>query len=198
MSGGEKARLLFALMTCDKPHILLLDEPTNHLDVLSRQALIQAVNAFEGAVVIVSHDPHIIGLTADRFWLVDGGRVQPYDGDLEDYRAILLSRRKCGNGGNGGTASNSPNKKERRRAAADKRASQAALKKRLTEAEAVVHRLEADKFNLQAALADPKLYDGGKSDKLVNLRKRLSQAERDLKIAEESWVSLREIWEETS
>ena len=203
LSGGEKARLLFALMTCDKPHILLLDEPTNHLDLLSRQALIQAVNAFEGAVVIVSHDPHIIGLTADRFWLVDGGRVQPYDGDLEDYRALLLSRRKGGNGGNGsnggngGTAGNSPNKKERRRAAADKRASQAALKKRLTEAEAVVHRLEADKSNLQAALADPKLYDEGKSDKLVNLRKRLSQAERDLKRAEESWVSLHEKWEGT-
>jgi ATP-binding cassette subfamily F protein 3 len=193
LSGGEKARLLFALMTCDKPHILLLDEPTNHLDVLSRQALIQAVNAFEGAVVIVSHDPHIIGLTADRFWLVDGGRVQPYDGDLEDYRTLLLSRRK---GGNGGTADNSPNKKERRRAAADKRASQAALKKTLTEAEAVVHRLEADKSNLQAALADPKLYEG-RSDKLVGLRKRLSQAERDLKSAEETWVSLHEKWEGT-
>ena len=193
LSGGEKARLLFALMTCDKPHILLLDEPTNHLDVLSRQALIQAVNAFEGAVVIVSHDPHIIGLTADRFWLVDGGRVQPYDGDLEDYRTLLLSRRK---GGNGGTADNSPNKKERRRAAADKRASQAALKKTLTEAEAVVHRLEADKSNLQAALSDPKLYEG-RSDKLVGLRKRLSQAERDLKSAEETWVSLHEKWEGT-
>ena len=131
LSGGEKARLLLALMTCDKPHILLLDEPTNHLDVLSRQGLIQATNAFEGAVVVVSHDSHIIELTADRFWMVDGGRVHPYDGDLEDYRALLLSRRKTGNGVNGVKAGNGPNKKERRRAAADKRAGLAALKKRL-------------------------------------------------------------------
>ena len=136
LSGGEKARLLFALMTCDKPHILLLDEPTNHLDVLSRQALIQAINAFEGAVVIVSHDPHIVELTADRFWMVEGGRVHPYDGDLEDYRALLLSRRKGGNGVNGVKAGNGPNKKERRRAAADKRAGLASLKKKLSEAEA--------------------------------------------------------------
>ena len=203
LSGGEKARLLFALMTCDKPHILLLDEPTNHLDVVSRQALIQAVNAFAGAVVIVSHDPHIIGLTADRFWLVDGGRVQPYDGDLEDYRTLLLSRRKGGNGGTGATggtggnaakASNAPNKKERRRAAADKRAALASLKKRLTEAEAAVHRLEADQSKLRDILADPKLYDGG-NEKLVDLQKRASQVAKDLKSAEETWIRLHEEWE---
>ena len=97
LSGGEKARLLFALMSCDAPHILLLDEPTNHLDVESRQALVQAINAFEGAVIIVSHDPHIIGLTADRFWLVDGGRVRPFDGDLDDYAtANSLARAQNG------------------------------------------------------------------------------------------------------
>jgi ATP-binding cassette subfamily F protein 3 len=196
LSGGEKARLLFALMTCDKPHILLLDEPTNHLDVLSRQALIQAVNAFAGAVVMVSHDPHIIGLTADRFWLVDGGRVQPYDGDLEDYRALLLSRRNGGDGGNAVKASNAQNKKERRRAAADKRAAQASLKKRLNEAEAAVHRLEADKSRLRDALADPKLYEG-KSEELVDLRKRLSQVAKDLKGAEETWLGLHEELEGT-
>ena len=196
LSGGEKARLLFALMTCDKPHILLLDEPTNHLDVLSRQALIQAINAFEGAVVIVSHDPHIVELTADRFWMVEGGRVHPYDGDLEDYRALLLSRRKGGNGVNGVKAGNGPNKKERRRAAADKRAGLASLKKKLSEAEAAVHRLEADKSKLQDALADSKLYKEG-SAKLVDLRKRLSQVAKDLKGAEETWVSLHEEWEGT-
>ena len=206
LSGGEKARLLFALMTSEKPHILLLDEPTNHLDVLSRQALIQAINAFEGAVVIVSHDPHIIELTADRFWLVDGGRVQSYDGDLEDYRALLLSRRRSGNGGMGVTsapgatgasgvkAGNGPNKKERRRAAADKRSALSSLKKKLTAAEAAVHRLEADKSKLRDALADPDLYEG-ESKKLVDLRKRLSQVAKDLKGAEETWVSLHEEWE---
>ena len=83
-------------MTCDAPHILLLDEPTNHLDVDSRQkeALIQAINGFAGAVVIVSHDPHVLELTADRFWLVAEGGVTAYDGNLDEYKALLLGGRK--------------------------------------------------------------------------------------------------------
>jgi len=200
LSGGEKARLLFALMTSHKPHILLLDEPTNHLDVLSRQALIQAINAFEGAVVIVSHDPHILELTADRFWMVDGGRVESYEGDLEDYRALLLSRRKMGNGATNARdasavkAGNGPNKRELRRAAADKRSASASLKKRLSEAEATVHRLETDKSKLQKSLADPDLYEG-ESKNLVDLRKRLSQVAKDLKGAEKTWIILHEEWE---
>ena len=92
LSGGEKARLLFALMTSDKPHLLLLDEPTNHLDIVSRESLVQAINEFDGAVVIASHDPHVLALTADRFWLVEGGRVEPFDGDMDDYRTMRLGR----------------------------------------------------------------------------------------------------------
>ena len=92
LSGGEKARLLFALMSCNKPHILLLDEPTNHLDVDYRQALIQAINCFEGAVIIVSHDPHVIELTVDHFWIVQGGAVKSFNGDVQDYRQLLLNR----------------------------------------------------------------------------------------------------------
>ncbi|HEY8013162.1 MAG TPA: ABC-F family ATP-binding cassette domain-containing protein, partial [Dongiaceae bacterium] len=94
LSGGEKARLLFALMTREAPHILLLDEPTNHLDVDAREALVQALNEYEGAVVLVSHDPHLIGLTADRLWLVADGRCTAFDGDLEDYRRLLLEQRR--------------------------------------------------------------------------------------------------------
>ncbi|MDP7345354.1 MAG: AAA family ATPase, partial [Alphaproteobacteria bacterium] len=158
LSGGEKARLLFALMSRDKPNILLLDEPTNHLDVTSRQALVQAINAFEGAVIIVSHDPHIIGLTADRFWLVDGGGVRPYDGDLEDYRAMLLGRRKArrsgadetGNGKIGGL-----NKKQLRQASVEKRRVLSDLRKRLSQAEKTVHRLEHLRDDLQRDLAVP-------------------------------------------
>ena len=92
LSGGEKSRLLFALMSAVKPHILLLDEPTNHLDMDSRQALAEAINSFEGAVVLISHDPNIIELIADRLWLVDNGKVLPYDGDMADYRFLLLGR----------------------------------------------------------------------------------------------------------
>src|SRR5262245_12589881 len=94
LSGGEKARLLFALMSHEAPHLLLLDEPTNHLDVDARQALVQAVNSFEGAVVLVSHDPHLIELCADRLWLVAEGACRPFDGDMEDYRRFLLEERR--------------------------------------------------------------------------------------------------------
>src|SRR5262245_32895311 len=94
LSGGEKARLLFALMSRESPHVLLLDEPTNHLDVDSRQALVQAINAFEGAVVLISHDPHLIELCVDRLWLVANGTVKPFDGDLDDYRKLLVEQRR--------------------------------------------------------------------------------------------------------
>ena len=197
LSGGEKARLLFALMSCDKPHILLLDEPTNHLDVGSREALVQAINAFEGAVIIVSHDPHIIGLTADRFWLVDAGRVRPFDGDLDDYRALLL------NGGGDGKIDNEKNgtpnnKKQRRRAGALRRQSLSGLKKKLNKAEETVHRLEQEKEKLQATMADPKLYEGpgdGGGDDLAALQKQLGQVEKDLGAAEKNWENLQHEWD---
>src|SRR3546814_10062522 len=96
LSGGEKARLLFALMCREAPHIILLDEPTNHLDIDAREALVQALNAYEGAVVLISHDPHLIELTADRLWLVHGGTCKPFDGDMDDYRKLLqIGRASC-------------------------------------------------------------------------------------------------------
>jgi ATP-binding cassette, subfamily F, member 3 len=196
LSGGEKARLLFALMTADRPHILLLDEPTNHLDVVSREALIQAINAFEGAVVIVSHDPHVLELTVDRFWLVDDGRVETYDGDMEDYRALLLARRRDGRGGdkkaNGGRER--LDKKEQRKQAAGRLQALAPLKKQLGEAEAAVSRLEAQRERITRAMADPALYDGG-AGSVVELQKQLGVVERDLSDAEQAWMSLQEDWD---
>jgi ATP-binding cassette subfamily F protein 3 len=94
LSGGEKARLLFCLMSTEAPHILLLDEPTNHLDVDAREALAEALNDFEGAVVLVSHDSHLIDLVCDRLWLVAGGSCAPFEGDLSDYRRLLLEDAK--------------------------------------------------------------------------------------------------------
>ncbi len=206
LSGGEKARLLFALMSYEKPNILLLDEPTNHLDVTSRQALVQAINAFEGAVIIVSHDPHIISLTADRFWLVEDGGVRPYDGDLDDYRAMLLGRRKARrsggededaamgakNGKNGAL-----NKKQQRQASAEKRRAQSDLKKRLSQVEKTVHKLERDRDELQHALADPKLYEGEGGDPAA-IQKKLGRVEKQLKAAEEDWTAAQEAFDETS
>jgi ATP-binding cassette subfamily F protein 3 len=90
LSGGQKARLSLLLATLDAPHLLILDEPTNHLDIESREALVEALTAYTGAVVLVSHDMHLLSLVADRLWLVKDGRVSPYEGDLESYRALLL------------------------------------------------------------------------------------------------------------
>ncbi len=94
LSGGEKARLLFAFMSFDAPHLLLLDEPTNHLDIDAREALVQALNAYEGAIVIVSHDPNMVERVADRLWLVKDGACHDFDGDLEDYRKFTIQARR--------------------------------------------------------------------------------------------------------
>src|SRR5690606_18944375 len=91
LSGGEKVRLLMGLTTYRKPHILILDEPTSHLDIDSREALIYALNEFNGAVLIITHDTYLAEATADRLWLVKDGRAQPYDGDLADYKALVLA-----------------------------------------------------------------------------------------------------------
>ena len=95
LSGGEKARLLFCLMSHDAPHIMLLDEPTNHLDIDAREALMQALNNYKGAVILVSHDPHLVECVADRLWLVAGGTVKPYDDDLDAYRNLIVRQRRA-------------------------------------------------------------------------------------------------------
>lgn len=94
LSGGEKARLLFCLMSFDAPHIMLLDEPTNHLDIDAREALMQALNNYSGAVILVSHDPHLVECVADRLWIVADHTCKPYDGDLEDYRTLIVQQRR--------------------------------------------------------------------------------------------------------
>ena len=91
LSGGEKVRLLMGLTTYKKPHILILDEPTSHLDIDSREALIYALNEFNGAVLVITHDTYLAEATADRLWLVNNGKANPYDGDLADYKALVLA-----------------------------------------------------------------------------------------------------------
>jgi ATP-binding cassette subfamily F protein 3 len=196
LSGGEKARLLFALMSSDSPHVLLLDEPTNHLDLDSRQALIQALNEFPGAVIIVSHDPHVIELTADRFWLVQDGTVEPFDGDMDDYRSLLLARggqAGINDGNKSGTAQadRPTDKKQQRRAAAQRRRALAPLVKKLTAAEQAVARLQSEKAELEHAISDPALYDGDGSAP-TGLGKKLGRVAKDLKRAEAAWIELQE------
>ena len=147
LSGGERARLALALITRDAPHLLILDEPTNHLDVDSREALVQALNGYDGAVIIVSHDRHMIELTADRLVLVENGEATEYAGSVDDYIGFVLGR--------GAPAANNPKQSgmiaRRRR----KRAKTRALKKAAADAEAASARLAALCSALDRALVDP-------------------------------------------
>jgi ATP-binding cassette subfamily F protein 3 len=188
LSGGEKARLLFALMTHEKPHVLLLDEPTNHLDVDAREALVQALNDYEGAVVLVSHDPHLIELTADRLWLVAEGRCQGYEGDLEDYRRLLLDQRRERGREKGGDRAEPISRKEKRRAAAETRAATAHLRRAAETAERQVRALEARRGTFEQRLADPKVY-GGPTRDLMELQVKLAEVKKQIAAAEEQWLS---------
>ncbi|HYE00415.1 MAG TPA: ABC-F family ATP-binding cassette domain-containing protein, partial [Alphaproteobacteria bacterium] len=134
LSGGEKARLLLALMTRHAPHIMLLDEPTNHLDIDSRQALVQALNTYDGAVILISHDPNLVELCADRLWMVADGTVKPFDGDLDDYRRLLLEQRRAEARAERGEAERGDTRRDQRRNAAELRQVLAPLKKRVTQA----------------------------------------------------------------
>ncbi len=149
LSGGEKARLLLALTAFHAPHLLILDEPTNHLDVDSREALIHAMTEYEGAVILISHDRHLVEATADRLWIVRDGTVKSYDGDMDSYRAELLAQRgtKAKDTRESGAAAGTEAKQNRadeRRAAAERRAGLAPLKKLMQAAEATVETIAKD------------------------------------------------------
>jgi len=189
LSGGEKARLLFALATREAPQMLLLDEPTNHLDVDAREALVQAINDFAGAVVLVSHDPHLIALTADRLWLVAEGRVAPFDGDLDDYRRVVLERRRAERRQSraAGVGNGEPSRKDRRRADAEARAAVAHLRRAVRDAEARLAKLTAERARIEARLADPTVY-GGPGDEVQALQIRFARLEAEISAAEEDWL----------
>jgi ATP-binding cassette subfamily F protein 3 len=193
LSGGEKARLLFALMSRGVPQMLLLDEPTNHLDVDSRQALVQALNDFAGAVVLVTHDPHLIELVADRLWLVADGTVAPFDGDLDDYRRLLQDRGRAGRPK--ARAASGPSRKDKRRAAAEARAATAQLRRAAKQAEARLHELARQKTALEAKLAGPPVSQGPGAE-LVALQVELGEVRRAIAQAEETWLEAQAALEE--
>ncbi len=152
MSGGEKARLALALITRDAPHLLILDEPTNHLDVDTREALVQALNDYEGAVVVVSHDRHMIEASADRLVLVDAGRALEFAGSLDDYTDSILGKGPASPEGGKSKA----NKKDDRKAAAAAREAAGSIRKAVAAAEAETARLTARLKDIDRALFDPK------------------------------------------
>jgi ATP-binding cassette subfamily F protein 3 len=187
MSGGEKARLALALITRDAPHLLILDEPTNHLDVDAREALVQALNGYKGAVILVSHDRHMVELTADRLVLVDGGRANEFDGSLEDYTAFILT--KDGGGGKSG----GKGKKQDKKAAAEAREKGLALKKRVSEAEAKMAKLTAERSALDRAMFDPASAEAGLAKLSMGaLAKKRAEVAAALDEAEAAWMALTE------
>ncbi|WP_119269157.1 ABC-F family ATP-binding cassette domain-containing protein [Taklimakanibacter deserti] len=183
LSGGEKARLLFALAAFHAPHILVLDEPTNHLDVDSREALIHAINDYEGAVILISHDRHIIETSADRLWLVANGTVKPFDGDMDDYTDFILGRTPQKRE----TASPTPAKQPPPVA----RSNPATVKKQIQEITVKISKLQEKIDVLDRALQDNQLYiaDPKKAASFATLRAKLA---RDLEEQETQWLEAQE------
>jgi ATP-binding cassette, subfamily F, member 3 len=187
LSGGEKARLLLGLATFAAPNLILLDEPTNHLDIDSRAALIEAINDFPGAVVLVSHDRYLLEACAERLWLVADGGVAPFDGDLDDYRRLILS----------GPSDNGRDKKvaeknsrtDQRRAAAERRAELAPLKRKITTLEKRIADMSRRITEIDTMLADAALYARDPA-KATALAKERADAAAALAGAEEDWLDL--------
>ncbi|ARE84906.1 ABC transporter, ATP-binding protein [Roseovarius sp. TM1035] len=177
LSGGQKARLSLMLATLDAPHMLILDEPTNHLDIESREALVEALTAYSGAIILVSHDMHLLGLVADRLWLVRDGAVAPYEGDLESYRAMLLS----------GSDTEKPSEKPKE-IKVKKPSRDAILKLRqdVKRCEERIAKLQDMESKVAAKLADPAIYDDIHG--LTQWQKKYAEIEDGLSLAETLWM----------
>jgi len=185
LSGGERARLSLALITRDAPHILILDEPTNHLDVEAREALVEALAGFGGAVIVVSHDRHLLGLIADRLVLVDGRTAKDFAGSLDDYRELVL---KSGNAALDGDGAKRGKRKDERRLAAELRESSKTLRKQVTEAEAEIKWLWQKRGEIDDMLARP----NANGSSVAQLMKERAEIERLLARAEQNWLDASE------
>lgn len=194
LSGGEKARLLLGLITFHGAHLLILDEPTNHLDMGAREALIEALNDFQGAVLLITHDAHLAAAVADRLWLVNQGAANPYDGDLSDYRDLVLAANKTA--AKDGPSKLAANEKElARKTAADARRSLQPLKKSAEEAEARLDKLNDTLGRLDDALAEPGLYDKN-LPRATKLQKERAALVAAIEKTEANWLAALEAYEE--
>ena len=181
LSGGQRARLSLLLATLDAPHLLIFDEPTNHLDIESREALVLALNEYRGAVILVSHDAHLVSLVADRLWLVRGGHVGPYESTIETYRTSVASER--------GSQARPPGQP---RKTADAKIDPNALVKMRAEAnrcEDRVRKLEGMRSEIDARLADPALYAAGGDERLATLARKRAEVLEGLERAEHLWLA---------
>jgi ATP-binding cassette subfamily F protein 3 len=182
LSGGERARLLMGLITFGGPGMMILDEPTNHLDIDSRDALVHALNDYEGAVLIISHDRHLIEATCDTLWIAEGGTIRELDEDLDTYQRNITSTKE---GKGGGKSEQKLSKQD----AANKRAEVAPLKKSVKEAETKIARLRVEIDKIDAQLSDPKVYNGA-PERVIALGKDKARFAADLETSEEQWLAL--------
>ncbi len=194
-SGGEKSRLALALIVWQAPNLLLLDEPTNHLDLEMRHALTVALQGFEGAVVLVSHDRYLLSSTVDEYRLVAEGRVQPFDGDLNDYQQWLNERRReaaapAATGQHTATA-----RKENRRREAERRAAARPLQKRVEQLDKALEKVGSELNELEQRLADPALYEPGEKTQLEELLKQQGEARKRQEQFESEWLEAQEALE---
>jgi ATP-binding cassette subfamily F protein 3 len=190
LSGGEKARLLLALATAEAPHLLVLDEPSNHLDIDAREALVEALAEFPGAVVLITHDPHLVRLVADRLWLVAGGTVRPFDGDLDDYRQVVAEAAKAGE-----KPATGQSRRDDRRERAEARLALAPLRRRALAAEARLDALARERARLEARLADPGLYVPERAGEVTAAQTRLAAVTKATRVAEHEWLAAEEALE---
>ena len=189
LSGGEKARLLLALATRDAPQLLILDEPTNHLDLDARDALVRALAEYQGAVLLITHDPDLVEMAADRLWLVAGGTVQPFEGDIDEYRNRVEAERRPQKPESGGKG------KGDRRERAQARAQLAPIRKRMKDAETAMAKLTAERRTIEARLADPASYGTGSVAEVTRGNTRIAAIARELAQAEAGWMEAQEALE---
>ncbi len=200
LSGGEKARLVLALIVYQRPNLLLLDEPTNHLDLEMRHALTTALQGFEGAMVVVSHDRHLLRATADQLLVVADGQVTEFDGDLDDYRRWLEERRRAesapsASARDGSDPNSAVGRRERRREEAERRHRLKPLRHDLEAAEKKLESLSEQKRALEEQLADQGLYEAEAKDRLTALLREKGRVDQELAEAEEAWLTAGEALE---
>ena len=192
-SGGEKARLVLALLVWQKPNLLLLDEPTNHLDLDMRHALTMALQEFEGAMVVVSHDRHLLRTTTDDLYLVHDQKVEPFAGDLDDYHKWLSDQQrveKKPEQTNGPSVS--VNRKEQKRIEAEFRKKLTPFKKQLNENEKIMDELSAQLSDIEVQLSDPIIYEQSEKMRLTTLLKEQATKKGALEDAESKWMDAQE------
>ena len=195
LSGGERARLLLHLVAMEGPHLLILDEPTNHLDIDSRRALMEALNDYEGAVLLITHDRSLMELVADRLWLVDAGTVKPFGGDMDEYAKLVLDRARISARSSTSVSGEAPaSQKNARKAAADARARVAPLKRAVDKVEAKMAALATQIAEIDKKLADPKLFSSDPM-KATFLGKDRADAHRAMAVAEAEWLEAADAYE---